>query len=214
MERLWRALFTLAIKAVLVARYLGAVLSGVVKGARGASKMATNAEYQRYRGQTRATATPAVAGQLAPTPPDILGPYYRPGAPFCDSLTSDSNLTVHGRVTDVDGNRVESVILDVWQANAAGEYDNETYRFRCRVPAPGGEYHLHTIRPGDYKIADDPPDYRCAHIHVKVTAPGYKPLTTQLYFKGAAHNDTDHWFDERRTIGDDGRFDFVLEKAL
>ncbi len=75
------------------------------------------------------------------------------------------------------------------------------------------EYSFSTVRPGDYQIADSPPDFRCAHIHVKLSADGFKPLTTQLYFADDPYDKTDHWFDAKRVIAADGRFDFVLEKV-
>src|SRR3546814_3752389 len=33
--------------------------------------------------------------------------------------------------------------------------------------------------------------WRPAHLHLKVSAPGYELITTQLYFPGDAHNDDD-----------------------
>lgn len=151
---------------------------------------------------------------LKPTPPDIEGPFYKPGAPFTELLTDQPSLTITGRVTDIEGRSIQDVMLDIWQANAKGLYDNDGYHLRGRQEAPDGKYAVYTLHPGDYQI--DESEYRCSHIHVKVTAPGYKPLTTQLYFADDKYNVTDHWFDPRRVIGSitckEAVFDFVLEK--
>jgi protocatechuate 3,4-dioxygenase beta subunit len=172
-------------------------------------------EYQRFKGD-RPAAHAAKPGLLKPTPPDILGPFYKEGAPFIfgGEMVADPTLHLSGRVMDTDGNPVGAT-LDFWQANEKGEYDLDGYHFRGKVQAePGGcVYELHTARPGDYKISDpgQPEEFRCAHIHVIVTAEGYKPLTTQLYFPDDKFNSTDHWFSESRVIRG-GTFDFVLEK--
>jgi protocatechuate 3,4-dioxygenase beta subunit len=137
---------------------------------------------------------------------------------------------VSGVVKDTAGTPLEGV-LDIWQADEKGVYDNDGFklrgkiivddtavrhpRLRSELQVPSGAYSFQTIMPGDYQIADNPPDFRCAHIHVKVTAEGYKPLTTQLYFPDDQYNATDHWFDRRRVIQHPiGTFDFVLEKLL
>jgi protocatechuate 3,4-dioxygenase beta subunit len=162
----------------------------------------------------------AVSGKLPPTPSDIEGPFYLAGAPFIDSglISPDSNLFVSGTVMTTNGDAVEAV-LDIWQADAEGVYDEKGYGLRGKVKAVVSErgkscYSFQTIMPGDYQIAETPPDFRCAHIHVKVTADGCKPLTTQLYFADDKYNATDHWFDKRRVIQHpNGTFDFVLEKV-
>jgi protocatechuate 3,4-dioxygenase beta subunit len=160
--------------------------------------MLTHAEYQAFKA-------------LAPTPPDIEGPFYKPGAPARAELVPGGSLAVSGRVLGTDGAPVPGAVLDVWQADPAGEYDNAGFNFRGKMTAASeGAYRFVTVRPGDYKISDT--EFRCAHIHVKVTAPGFRPLTTQLYFHNSPHNDTDHWYDPRREIGPGGEFDFVLER--
>jgi protocatechuate 3,4-dioxygenase beta subunit len=74
-------------------------------------------------------------------------------------------------------------------------------------------YKFATFQPGDYQIAENPPDYRCSHIHVRITAPGFKTLTTQLYFPNDKYNATDHWFNKKMVVTPPAAyFDFVLEK--
>lgn len=149
--------------------------------------------------------------KLKPTPSDIEGPFYLPGAPFRNKLTENPELTISGKVYNISGDILKNAILDFWQADPKGVYDEKGYEFRGKVAAEGGggEYRLETVRPGDYKISDT--EYRCSHIHVKVSCIGYKTLTTQLYFKDDKYNSTDHWFNPVMVIPDNGKFDFVLE---
>ena len=156
---------------------------------------------------------------LPPTDKDIEGPFYLPDAPFRNVLCDNPTLCLSGVVSDQHGQRISSVLLDFWQADANGKYDEKGFGFRGRQRASLGSYSLSTVRPGDYDISDpgdpQPHVFRCAHIHVKVSAPGFKPLTTQLYFPEDPFNATDKWFDQRRLIryvGNEGRFDFVLEQ--
>ena len=44
-----------------------------------------------------------------------------------------------------------------------------------------GTYVFRTIKPGRYRIGGG---FRPAHIHLKVSHPGYGTVTTQLYFQG------------------------------
>src|SRR6185503_20939349 len=76
------------------------------------------------------------------------------------------------------------VIVDVWHASAGGEYDNNSdkFQFRGRMrPGRCGRYRFETVMPGQYDLGEAK---RPAHIHFKISAAGYRPLTTQLYFKG------------------------------
>jgi protocatechuate 3,4-dioxygenase beta subunit len=173
---------------------------------------------------------------LPPTPPDIEGPFYKAGAPLLTDgflpgvLNKDcmgKNLTVSGYVSNVNGEAIAGALLDIWQANATGVYDNDGYNLRGKILSSGnyesvGVYIFNTIIPGDYDISEptdpQPHEFRCAHIHFKLSAMNYKSLTTQLYFPVDPYNATDHWFSILRVInfvGDDyskGTFNFVLEK--
>ncbi len=172
-----------------------------------------NSGYQKYK-------RVGSADLLDPTTPDIEGPFYKEDSPFRHRLHDAPSLCISGVVQDQEGRPIPDALLDFWQANRDGEYDNEGFSFRGRQrssgTAPGlGRYDLHTVKPGDYKISET--EWRCAHIHVKVSAPGFKPLTTQLYFPGEPLNDTDHWFDESRVLKGlrspgEYRFDFVLTR--
>lgn len=151
-------------------------------------------------------AAAAPAGKWEPTADNILGPFHRPGAPFRAKITPPLEpgdvLLISGRVWGFDTRKpLVNAVLDVWQANAKGRYDNDdpknppardVFKNRARLLTDeNGYYEYETIRPGAYKIG--PESWRPSHIHYLVRARGYKQLITQMYFKGDAHNDKDEF---------------------
>ncbi|MBY0358583.1 MAG: hypothetical protein K2W82_11325 [Candidatus Obscuribacterales bacterium] len=151
----------------------------------------------------------AEAAALAATEKNILGPYYRPGAPYRAKITPPHEpgtvLLVNGIVRAADtGKPLPFAVLDIWQANEQGHYDNENdanpnakpanglYLLRARlVTNEDGYYEYETIHPGAYEYAENA--WRPAHIHYMVSAHGYKQLVTQMYFDGDKHNKTDQF---------------------
>lgn len=139
------------------------------------------------------------------TPGVLRGPFYRPDAPW---LESGANLSRDGRgvpvavalaVRDCTGAPVTGAIVDVWQANGAGRYENQdpdnqpehNLRGRFHTDAEG-RLSFRTIRPGGYRLPDDGPVGRLAarlglsldrpaHIQFAVTAPGYRHLVTAVF---------------------------------
>jgi protocatechuate 3,4-dioxygenase beta subunit len=165
-------------------------------------------------------------GDLAATPachdsdPETLrqsdGPFFKPSSPERADLRDGGPP---GRPLDVTGfvvcracRPVGRTLIDVWQADDTGRYDNRGFRLRGHLfTDAAGRFTLRTIVPAAY-------DGRTRHIHVKVQAPGRPVLTTQLYFPDEPLNRTDGLF--RRELmmrlekADDrliGRFDFVLD---
>jgi protocatechuate 3,4-dioxygenase beta subunit len=176
-------------------------------------------------GRTSAAAA-AEAGVLVATPPcddgdddpteaQTEGPYYTPKTPRRSNLViggvRGTPLLVTGDVVDTQCRPVRGALLDFWQADAAGQYDNEGYRLRGHQFADArGRYALRTIVPGLYPG-------RTRHIHVKVQRPHGKILTTQLYFPGEPRNRTDGIFSSsllmdiaRAGNGRRARFRFVV----
>ncbi|GAA0596871.1 carbohydrate-binding protein [Streptomyces crystallinus] len=153
-----------------------------------------------------------------PTPEQIEGPYFKPNSPERTSLlepgTPGTRLTVTGYVFGRACLPLAGVLLDFWQADTNGAYDNTGFRMRGHQYTDArGAFTLTTVVPGLYPG-------RTRHIHVKAQAPGRPVLTTQLYFPGEPRNNTDSLFDARllMTVRDAGgakqaAFDFVLDVA-
>jgi protocatechuate 3,4-dioxygenase beta subunit len=167
---------------------------------------------------------PAAAQQLAPTPecggePTVRqteGPFYKPRSPERSDLreagVAGRTIALTGRVLSRACRPLAGVLVDLWHADAQGDYDNTG--FRCRghqfTDANGG-YHFITIVPALYPG-------RTRHFHVKVRAPRQNLLTTQLYFPDEPQNRRDGLFRHELLMrlaktGDEvaAQFDFVLD---
>ena len=106
-----------------------------------------------------------------PTRRDAEGPFYQPNAPV--RAVIGQGLVVTGTVRSTKGCApIPRAQIEWWQANPRGEYD-DTHRARMEADGSGG-YRFETSFPGSYP--GRPP-----HLHIKVLAPGHRPLTTQLY---------------------------------
>ena len=119
--------------------------------------------------------------QREPTPHVEMGPFYKRRAPATAMLRQPGDagmpLAVSGRVITVHGEPVPNATIEVWQADHGGLYDLDGYRFRAALtPGAAGIYGFESVMPGHY------PARVARHVHYFVTAPGHKPLTTQLYF--------------------------------
>ena len=116
-----------------------------------------------------------------PTPFCELGPFYKRQAPNTSTLRAPGDsgmpLSLSGVVYDVRGQIVPDAKLEIWQTDNDGHYDIEGYRYRTILePGAKGSYAIESVMPGHY------PTRVCQHVHYLVTAPGHKPLITQLYF--------------------------------
>ncbi len=97
-------------------------------------------------------------------------------------------IVVTGSVLARDCQPIAHALVDFWQADAQGVYDNTGYRLRGhQFTDEAGRYALETVVPGLYPG-------RTRHLHVKVQAPNQPVLTTQLYFPGESYNATDGLF--------------------
>ena len=148
------------------------------------------------------------------TPRQTEGPFYTPNTPQRASLLETGMkgvpISVAGIVLNTRCQPIPGALLDFWQADADGRYDNEGFTLRGHQFADArGQYRLETVMPGQYPG-------RTRHIHVKVQAPHGRVLTTQLYFPNEPENERDGIFDARLVVGmpssatPAARFDFVL----
>ena len=163
--------------------------------------------------------TPEILDADEPTPAQTEGPYFTPRSPLRKSIVpagaAGTRLVLTGRVLTTAGRPISRALLDFWQADGRGVYDNSGYRFRGHQRTDArGRFALQTVVPGLYTG-------RTRHIHVKAQAPRGRILTTQLYFPGEPQNRADGLFDPellvrswRRVSGRrQARFDFVLSQA-
>jgi protocatechuate 3,4-dioxygenase beta subunit len=132
------------------------------------------------------------------TPVMTEGPYFKAGSPERSSLLEPemvgTRLSLKGYVLTTDCQPVEHALLDFWQADANGKYDNSGYTLRGhQFTDEKGFYQLTTVIPGLYPG-------RTEHIHLKVQAPNGAVLTSQLFFPGVLNNESDRIFDPALVI--------------
>jgi catechol 1,2-dioxygenase len=147
----------------------------------------------------------------------VLGPFYVPGAPvraMGDHIgrpEDGSPTLVRGQVVDAAGRPLANATLDIWQASANGLYDTQDRGqppFNLRgifVTGPDGRYEFRTARPASYPIPTDGPvgellrasrrgQWRAAHIHAIVSAPGHDAVTTHVFDAENPYLDSDAVF--------------------
>lgn len=122
---------------------------------------------------------------------DLIHNFARPG----ESAIGE-RIIVHGKVLDERGRGVPGVLLEFWQANAAGRYrhKNEGYMAPLdpnfggcgrTITDDDGGYAFRTVKPGPYPWPNGVNDWRPAHIHFSIFGYGFaQRLITQMYFEG------------------------------
>lgn len=163
--------------------------------------------------------TPACgdADDFAETLAQTEGPFFTPNSPERTDLMEPgmpgTKLVVTGYVYGTDCTPIANALIDFWQCDDAGVYDNAGYTLRGhQFTDAEGRYELTTILPGIYPG-------RTRHIHVKAQRPNGAVLTSQLYFPDVPENDRDGIFDPSLVMdladaedgdGKVGYFTFVL----
>lgn len=146
----------------------------------------------------------------------ILGPFWLDGqvrlqSPATLPMREDepgTPLVLAGRVTGTDGTPLPGATVDIWHTDDEGWYSG----FSDKPPAGNlrgvvacdeqGRFEIHTRRPAPYTIPLDGPTgklttiagwspWRPAHLHLLVSAPGHRTVTTQLFFTGDPYLDSD-----------------------
>jgi len=156
------------------------------------------------------------------TESSVLGPFYVEGAPEVSNGADlapgeGPGVTVRGTVRSIDGKPLPGAVLDVWQTAPNGFYhvqdSGQPEYHLCGKVAAGadGRYSFRTLKPVSYPIPTDGPvgkllaglgrhPYRPAHIHFIVSAPGYKPVVTQIFTEGDTYLESDAVFGVKNSL--------------
>jgi protocatechuate 3,4-dioxygenase beta subunit len=160
--------------------------------------------------------TPSCAEKDEATLSQMEGPYYKRNSPQRTSLLAPgitgTKVVIAGSVLSTDCRPIARALVDFWQADAQGVYDNAGHKLRGhQFTDEAGRYSLETVVPGLYPG-------RTRHVHVKVQAPNQPILTTQLYFPDEPSNARDGLFNPHLLMmvqdtneGKAAMFNFVLE---
>jgi hydroxyquinol 1,2-dioxygenase len=177
------------------------------------------------------------------TEPTVFGPFFLEDAPqyeLGDDVANGAKgepCLVRGTIKSLDGAPIPNALINVWQADAEGNYDVQ-YSHLAHPQARGilhadehGNFHFKTILAEAYPIPSDGPvgrmlsatrnhPWRPAHLHFMIEAEGYERLITHVFRDHDKYLDSDVVFGVRSSlIADwvklpDGsyslEFDFVL----
>src|SRR6188508_13137 len=167
-------------------------------------------------GQAPLNPTPACHDGDEATLRQTEGPFFKPSSPdrieLLETGMAGQPIELVGFVLSRACKPYAGALLDFWQADDKGRYDNSGFRLRGHQFSDAeGRYRLRSVVPGIYPG-------RTRHIHVKVQQQGGRVLTTQLYFPGESQNRSDGLFRKELQIRTAkstgwlaGRFDFVVE---
>ena len=128
-------------------------------------------------------------------------------------------IDIFGRVLDGAGEFVSDALIEIWQADAEGQYGGAFPGFGRAPTDEAGVFHFRTIRPGP--VPGPGNTLQAPHIAIGVLGRGLlKRLVTRLYFADEPQNESDPILDlvpaERRPSliaqrdGEAWRFDIVL----
>jgi catechol 1,2-dioxygenase len=170
------------------------------------------------------------SGELKKVTPVVYGPFYRPGAPFrgklCPPGEPGTPFVLTGRVWAFDTKRpLPGAVLDFWHVDVQEKYSDGVKDLRNRgrlVSSETGAYEVESIRPIPYRPNPSGDFWRCAHFHLLVVRPRYKPLVTEIHFKDEPKKNDPMYLPEnaiaveRHTANgktyESGVFDIVLER--
>jgi protocatechuate 3,4-dioxygenase alpha subunit len=137
---------------------------------------------------------------LIPTAEATTGPFFPPR--YVDAGANDLTvfggrkargeaIEIHGRATQEDGSALENLIVEIWQADAAGIFrhpadprhadaDPDFLGWGRAATDAQGDYRFRTIRPGA-------PQGRAPHVNVMVMFSGLmRILKTTMYFENSS----------------------------
>ncbi len=168
------------------------------------------------------------------TPFQTVGPFFDFGlaADGTASLAGDADglkITIGGTVRDGGGQPVPDALIEIWQANAAGQYvraadqsaRNSFRGFGRCATDDDGRFGFDTIVPG--RVPFEGRALQAPHLVVGVLARGIMTrLVTRIYFEDQPSNDDDPVLQRvpphrrptlmaRRVAADRYQFDIVLQ---
>ena len=121
-----------------------------------------------------------------PTPSQTIGPFFH------DALLDEDRselvasehpgaIRIEGTVYDGAGDPVPDAMVEIWQADPAGRYDEGFSGFGRSDTVDGGSFSFVTVKPGPVPGPDG--GTQAPHITVSVFARGLlKRLVTRIYF--------------------------------
>jgi protocatechuate 3,4-dioxygenase, alpha subunit len=120
------------------------------------------------------------------TPSQTVGPFFGhalpwPEGPHVVATDAAGACWVRGRVLDGAGDPVPDALIETWQADPDGRFDNEQFRGFGRCPTDEqGRWAIRTVKPGP---VSGPDGRHAPHLAVSVFARGLlNRVVTRIYF--------------------------------
>jgi hydroxyquinol 1,2-dioxygenase len=143
-------------------------------------------------------------------------PEYLNGADIANGAQGEPCF-VSGTVRGKNGEAISGACISVWQSDENGFYDVQRPEL-TQAQGRGnlrsledGSFHFKSILAAPYPIPYDGPvgkmlaalgrhPWRPAHLHFKITAPGYDPLITHIFRADGPYLDSDAVFGVRSSL--------------
>lgn len=126
-------------------------------------------------------------------------------------------LLAEGTIKSTDGTPIAGAQIDIWQTAPNGLYasqddEQDTFSFHgLMTVGDDGRYAFTTVKPVEYTVPSDGPvgdilracgrhPWRPSHLHYIVTAPGFKPLVTEIFPSDDPYLDQDTVFGVREDL--------------
>jgi len=117
-----------------------------------------------------------------PTGEMTLGPFFpREFAQGANDLATEARgevIEITGRVVQADGKALDNVVLEIWQADSRGRFDDPQFFGWGRAATDAnGVYRFRTVKPGAY-------EGRVPHINFCILYSGLmRQLQTTMFFE-------------------------------
>jgi protocatechuate 3,4-dioxygenase alpha subunit len=126
------------------------------------------------------------------TPSQTVGPFLHIGLPWGDGpdVVPDGTpgaIVLSGQIVDGEGAPVPDALLETWQCDADGRFDNPGFRGLGRCPTDAqGRYRIRTVKPAALPVGNG--TVEAPHVNVSVFARGLLDrVVTRIYFADEPH---------------------------
>jgi protocatechuate 3,4-dioxygenase, alpha subunit len=134
------------------------------------------------------------------TPSQTVGPFFHIGFDwlYVNDLAAESvsgeRVTISGSIIDGEGKPISDAVIEIWQADAQGQYANAehaVFKGYGRIATDEhGAYSFVTIKPG--RVAGTDGELQAPHIAASIFMRGLlKRLVTRIYFADEISNQDD-----------------------